>query len=107
MNTANKFFIGLAILAVLTPIGLLAQGTAYGEWGSLELKKTLGYAPSGIEQGETMWSAPFPDYTLPGLGDDFMHSSGGYIFSAVAGSALIYVSVVALTKFLSIKESKG
>ena len=107
MNTKNKFFVGLAIMAVLTPIGLLAQGTAFGEWGSDELKETLGYVPSGIEQAETMWSAPFPDYTLPGLGDDFMNSSAGYIFSAVAGSALIYVSVVALTKFFSIKESQG
>jgi hypothetical protein len=106
MNTANKFFIGLMVLAVLTPIGLLAQGTAFGEWGSDELKETLGYVPLGIEQAETMWSAPFPDYTLPGLGDDFMDSSGGYIFSAIAGSALIYVSVIILAKFLSVKESK-
>jgi hypothetical protein len=107
MNTSNKFFIGLALLAVLTPIGLLAQGTAYGEWGSDELKENLGYVPTGIEQAEIMWSAPFPDYTLPGLGDDFMNSSAGYIFSAAAGSALIYVSVVALTKFLAVKGSQG
>lgn len=107
MNTTNKLFIGLVLLAVLTPIGLLAQGTAYGEWGSLELKESLGYVPQGIEQAETMWSAPFPDYTFPGRGDDFMNSSAGYVFSAAAGSALIYVSVVALTKFLAVKESKG
>ena len=37
----KTFLIGLIVMAILTPIGLLASGTAYGEWGSDELKDTI------------------------------------------------------------------
>jgi cobalt/nickel transport system permease protein len=36
---------GLAALVLLTPIGALAQGTAWGEWSATELKTALGYVP--------------------------------------------------------------
>ena len=96
----------MILLILLTPLGLLASGTAFGEWGPDELKQTLGYVPAGVEAGESSWSALFPDYSVPGLGDDFLHSSAGYIFSAVVGSALIYVSVVVISKFLVTKDTK-
>ena len=36
---------GIGVLILLTPIGALAPGTAWGEWGGAELKAAIGYAP--------------------------------------------------------------
>jgi len=81
----------IAVLAVLTPLGLLAQGTAWGEWGADEIAQvatggqTLGYTPIGLEGG---WSleAVLPDYSLAGLPD-----AVGYVLSAVIGIALLVI----------------
>ncbi len=103
----KKLWIGLAILIVFTPLGLLATGTAFGEWGSGELQQTLGYVPEGIKKGETLWQAIFSGYSVPGLGDSFFHSSIGYILSAVIGVALIYIATLALGKSLAKREEES
>lgn len=105
-NTQRKLWIGLAILIVLTPLGLLAEGTAFGEWASEELQKELGYVPSGIEHGENLWHSLLPDYTVAGLEGSFMHSSIGYILSAIIGIALIYIVMLALGKFMAAEEEE-
>ena len=38
------------MLILLTPIGVLAPGTAWGEWSAEELKPTLGFVPAGLER---------------------------------------------------------
>ncbi len=103
-NTQKKLWIGLAILIILTPLGLLAEGTAFGEWGSEELQKELGYVPSGVEHGENLWSSLFPDYTVAGLEGSFLQSSIGYVLSAVIGIVLIYILTIALGKFIAKRE---
>ncbi|MEW5721255.1 MAG: cobalt transporter CbiM, partial [Chloroflexota bacterium] len=61
-------WLGLLALLALTPIGLLAPGTAWGEWGRDELEQLgLGYIPAGFDQWSSLWSAPLPDYDLPAL----------------------------------------
>ncbi len=105
-NMQKKLWIGLAILIVLTPLGLLATGTAFGEWSSEELQQTLGYVPDGVKKGETLWQAIFSGYSVPGLQDSFFHSSIGYIFSAIGGAALIYFAMLALGKFIAGKEEE-
>ena len=102
----KKFWIGLLVLAVLTPLGLLATGTAFGEWGSQELQQTLGYVPDGIKSGETLWQAIFSGYSMPGFGNDFLHSSIGYILSAVIGIALIYTATLVLGKIIAKREEE-
>lgn len=54
--SSNKSLFGLlAALIVATPLGLLAAGTAWGEWDAEELADTdffgsaLGYTPAGME----------------------------------------------------------
>lgn len=77
----------LAALVVVVPLGLLAEGTAWGEWGSDEIAEVvtagsvLGYTPSGLANGFEL-SVLFPDYTMGGLPDWF-----AYILSAVIGVA--------------------
>ena len=88
----------IAALIAACPLGLLATGTAWGEWGADEIAeivvggKALGYTPAGLENG---WSleVPMPDYVLEG-----MNEVVAYILSAVIGVALLVI----LFKLLSL-----
>jgi cobalt/nickel transport system permease protein/cobalt/nickel transport protein len=77
--------IGLLILIIFTPLGLLAVGETFGEWGNEELQEKLGVVPPGLERLSGIWSAPLPDYAVPGGGDSMTVSSAAYILSAVIG----------------------
>jgi cobalt/nickel transport system permease protein len=80
----------LAALALAAPLGLLAPGTAWGEWGGQELaRRGLGFIPAGLAQLKNLWGAPLIGYNLPALGN----ASLGYIFSAVSGILLIALLV--------------
>ena len=75
----------LGVAALATPIGLLASGTAWGEWGIDELKNLgLGFIPQGIQEFAGWWPAPLPDYGFPRMGAVI-----GYILSAFIGIILI------------------
>lgn len=95
----------IAALICLTPLGLLATGTAWGEWGPDEIKdvvsggSALGFTPQGMANGFSFESV-MSDYGIAGLPE-----SAGYILSAVAGAAIIVI----LFKIISnlIKEKAG
>lgn len=70
-------YILLAILIAATPLGLIASGTAWGEWDVSEI-------PTMTETFS--WSSLFPDYSMAGLPD-----AVGYILSAVIGVLLSIV----------------
>ena len=73
----------LALLATV-PLGLIAAGTAWGEWGSDELKDKLGYVPAGFERFGEWWTGVLPDYALPGGGEG-AGAVAVYVFSGVVG----------------------
>lgn len=76
----------LGALIVLTPLGLLAEGTAWGEWGVDEIAATgAGYTPEGMQKGFS-FEAILPDYSLQGLPD-----WTAYILAAVIGTALLLI----------------
>jgi hypothetical protein len=83
----RNFAAGLVLLIILAPLGLLAVGETFGEWGSEELREKLGYVPQGLEKLSPLWSAPMPDYALPGgeSGESMTFSAVTYILSAVIG----------------------
>lgn len=101
----TKAVYGLIIaLICLTPLGLLATGTAWGEWGADEIKdvisggNALGYVPEGMKNGFS-FEAIMPDYSISGLPE-----AAGYILSAVAGVAIMVI----LFKIIgSIKKNKS
>ncbi len=102
MNKGIKMlWIGIGVLAILSPIGLLASGDAWGEWGAEEFQKVLGYIPQGLKHFSSLWNAPLPDYTIPGIHNDFV----GYIGAAVVGIALVALFTWILGKVLAKKES--
>jgi cobalt/nickel transport system permease protein len=81
----------IAGLICLTPLGLLATGTAWGEWGTDEISavttggSTLGYVPAGMKNGFN-FQAIMPDYTVGSLPE-----IAGYIISAIAGVAILII----------------
>ena len=75
----------IAVLIVATPLGLLATGDAWGEWGIGDLTGMVGYAPSGLANGWE-WSAFMPDYSIGALPE-----AAGYILSAIIGVALLII----------------
>jgi len=88
----TKAVYGLIIaLICLTPIGLLAAGTAWGEWGTDEIKNVvsggnaLGFVPEGMANGFE-FEALMPDYAVRGLPD-----IAAYILSAIAGAAILII----------------
>lgn len=91
----RNFAIGLLVLIILAPLGLLAVGETFGEWGPEELQEKLGFVPPGTEQLSGLWNAPLPDYALPGGGESMTVSAAAYILSAVVGvvvcGSLLYV----------------
>lgn len=99
-RSTKPLWIGLAALMILTPLGLLAAGTAWGEWSPEDFhdaaaREQIAAAshnqaaptapPAGLEKLSSVWTAPIPDYA-----PSFMSSPQfGYILSAMFGSGLI------------------
>lgn len=96
----KKHGLALLVLAAITPAGLLAEGTAWGEWGADEILKQLGYVPQGMAAATEWWQALLPEYTIPFLGDDRSAAMGGYFLSAVLGGAIVYGITMMMKKML-------
>jgi cobalt/nickel transport system permease protein len=106
-RTVRPLGIGLALLMVLTPLGILAAGTAWGEWSARDFsnpqaREKMALAshnaappvepPRGLERLSSLWTAPFPQYA-----PSFVRRPAvGYALSAMFGSgAIILVALVA------------
>jgi cobalt/nickel transport system permease protein len=96
----RKLWWGVGALVILSPLGLLAKGTAWGEWSTEELSKLLGFIPSGLGRLSESWShAPFPDYSLHGFDQGFWSSAGIYILCALIAVGLIFLLTYLLGRF--------
>ena len=86
----RALWVALVVLIFATPLGLLAPGTAWGEWSAEQLRGLgLSFVPQGLRELGGLWGAPFKSYNLPALGN----SSAGYLLSAVVG--IVVVGIVA------------
>ena len=84
----DKYVPVLALVCILiaaTPLGLLATGDAWGEWGLEDLAQMVGYEPAGMATGWE-WSSFMPDYAIGSLPEWL-----GYILSAVIGAGLLVI----------------
>ncbi len=106
-GSLRPLWVMLGVLLVLTPLGLLAAGTAWGEWGAADFsdpaarqemtKASLGQAPPaaaprGLERLSSAWTAPLPDYAPP-----FLRSAAvGYLLSGMFGAGLVILAVTAI-----------
>jgi cobalt/nickel transport system permease protein len=102
-SAAKPLWLATAILLILTPLGILAAGTAWGEWSahdfaSATARQNIADAsshsappvetPRGLERLSTVWTAPFPQYAPPFVREPAF----GYLLSAMVGTgALILI----------------
>ncbi len=99
-GTTRPLWIRLTLLMLLTPLGILAAGTAWGEWGAKDFSDPAmrhqiaavsgnvappSQQPQGLARLSSLWSAPFPQYAPPFV----RRLAFGYVMSAVFGSGLI------------------
>ncbi|MBZ5668738.1 MAG: cobalt transporter CbiM [Acidobacteriia bacterium] len=99
-STVRPLGTALALLLVLTPLGILAAGTAWGEWNARDFFNPQArekiaaasgniappvQAPRGLERLYSVWTAPFPQYTPAFV----RRPAVGYALSAMFGSGII------------------
>jgi len=106
MKITTKLWVGLGILIVLSPLGLIIPqrfkaGSAWGEWGVEEVKNLAGYIPKGFQKLSNLWHAPLPDYSLKGWEEKGLpHLSAAYILSAAVGISVTVLLVWLIGKML-------
>ena len=87
---------------MVTPLGILAVGSAWGEWSPVDFAKLETRAqiaavsgdqvlpdavPSGLRKLSSIWTAPFPDYAPAFVRSPHL----GYLLSAMFGVGLFGV----------------
>jgi cobalt/nickel transport system permease protein len=106
-RSTKPLWVALAVLMIMTPLGILAAGTAWGEWAPKDFSSQTARrqiaavsgsmappaaAPAGLQRLASVWTAPMPGYAPP-----FLKSTGfGYLLSALMGTgAMILVFLLA------------
>ena len=109
MTLTKKLWIGIGVLIILTPLGLILPdyfkaGDAWGEWEADTIQKLVGYVPQGIEKFSVLWKdkALLPDYCFRGWDDKAMaFQCFAYVIAAIVGIAVISTIVFLLGKLLA------
>ncbi len=105
----KKLWIGLLIMALLTPLGIylpkmVGSGDAWGEWGTGAIEKMLGYVPEGMRKIADIWKAPAPDYGFGGEGASLGIQAIWYVLSALVGIAAVVLVIFIVSRMLSRHE---
>ena len=94
MKKETKYLIAfIGTLCLLSPLGLIAQGPAWGEWSVEEFKTMLGFVPKSIEEAKPLIEPLIPDYEIKSIG-----SIASSIASAVLGVALSICAMWAIKR---------
>lgn len=107
----------VGVLMIASPLGLIAAGIAWGEWGAedfqdpqvrQEIAQASGNVqppaevPQGMARLASVWTAPIPDYAPAFLKDE----SVGYVLSAMVGGGLVLLLMLGLGGLLGIGRPK-
>lgn len=109
MKIITKLWIGMAVLIILSPLGLIfpehfKAGSAWGEWGVDEMQKLVGYIPQGLKKLSSFWNAPIPDYAFKGWEEKGLPQlSFAYIISAALGIIITVIAVLLIGRILARK----
>ncbi|SNZ07042.1 cobalt/nickel transport protein [Persephonella hydrogeniphila] len=95
----KKILYFLIFLFFISPLGLLAEYPAWGEWETDFYKKVLGFIPEGMKRND--FSPLIPDYSLNGLNPVL-----SYYISGIVGITLIFLTFFTLKMFLRRKDER-
>jgi len=99
------------MLMILTPLGILAAGSAWGEWLASDysnpaLRQQIAHssfqqpvplrAPEGLQRLSSLWTAPFVRYAPPYV----TSAAFGYLLSAMFGAGLVMLASLAVGRFI-------
>jgi len=96
-RSTSRVWLAIALMMFLTPIGILAAGSAWGEWTPAELSAQASgnHAPAGLEKIASLWTAPFPGYA-----PSFVRNPAfGYFLSALFGVGLLLLASLVVKSF--------
>ena len=96
-GSERRLWITIGALLLLTPLGTLAVGTAWGEWSAESFAK----APEGLQRLASVWTAPFPSYAPAFIRNPVI----GYILSAMFGVGVL-VLIASAARAFARKESR-
>ena len=118
LPATRKLWLALAALLVLTPLGILAVGGAWGEWTAQDFSNPQTRreiaaasrnqapptaAPRGLQRLSTLWTAPLSRYAPSFIrGEAF-----GYVVSAAVGVGLIAIAAMSLNWLLGGRQARG
>ena len=88
----------LLIVAILAPLGIIAAGGAWGEWGIGGIKERVGFVPGGMRPAAPAAERPLQDYTVPGLERGFFRERLGTIVAALLGAGATAAAASALMR---------
>jgi cobalt/nickel transport system permease protein len=99
-------------IAIVSPIGLIAPGFAYGEGSPDELQKELGYVPQGLQDLSGFFSAPFKDYNVPlpffnGEEAPMWHTAIGYEIAGLIGILVLGALLWGIGSVVMRKEAEA
>lgn len=95
----SRLWLLVALLTLVTPLGVMAVGKAWGEWSASDFENQQTRAeiartsrqveppptPSGIRRLSGLWTAPFPDYAPAFIKNPVF----GYVLSAMFGVGIL------------------
>lgn len=101
---------GLLVMALISPLGILLPrrfnaGEAWGEWGTDQVERLLGYVPEGMKRISEIWKAPVRDYNFGGENSSMTTHILSYIISGFVGIIVIGSIVYLISRFL-VKNGK-
>jgi len=110
LRTHRPLWASLAVLLLLTPVGIFTAGSAWGEWMASDYadpaaRRAIAAAsfnqavptqvPEGLQRISSVWTAPFARYAPPYI----RGAAFGYLLSAMFGAGLIVVLFLLLGNF--------
>lgn len=117
-RTLRLLWLALGLMMLLTPIGILASGTAWGEWAASDFADpaarqqiaaaSLGHAPPagaphGLAKLSTIWTAPWAGYA-----PTFLQSPEiGYVLSAMFGVGLVVLLALAVGGLVRVRRHQA
>lgn len=106
---ARKLWLALAVVLVLTPLGIVTAGSAWGEWSaqdfeSPEARREMAaasrnqappaQAPKGLQRLSSLWTAPISGYAPAFV----KNAHFGYFASAMTGVGIIILFILIVSR---------